>query len=196
MRGLLVAMMMGAVGCGSAMEVVGAIGEYQAADAEWEAYQSEKVRAARAGYEAGIALHEKYMSAQLPDLPKKKEAVEAWGTQSKRIIDQLNAHFEPVMYSSFYDKVFFAHLRLAEASEKRAKELMNLWDPLKDDDRLMSAAPVLQALMDTTTYYKFAADDAAEHEVVGKRYAQQAAEAKRKSSEYKAKYEAARASTN
>jgi hypothetical protein len=185
--------MMWATGCGSAMEVVGAVGDYQAADAEWEAFQSEKARKARAGYEAGIALHEKYMSAKLPELPATEQAVKEWGTQSKRIIDQLEAHFRPVMYTHFYDKVFFAHLRLGEASEKRAKELLPLWEPLKGDARMMSESYVLEALMDTATFYKFAASDAAEHEEVGKRYGAQAAEAKRKSAEYKAKYEALRA---
>lgn len=192
MRAMWIGWMLLATGCGSAMEVLNAAGEYKAADDEYNAYQNQKAQEAEAGYTAGNELHAKYMGAKLPDLKPSRLAVEEWGKQSQRVIEALNKSYTPVMYSHKNDRVFFAHLRLAEASEKRTKELLPLWEPLTGDDRMMSKSHVMQALMDTASYYKFAAEDAETHEEVGKRYAEQAALARQKAAEYKAKYEAVR----
>lgn len=138
-------------GCGTAQ----AIAEYAAADAEWDDYQNEKAAKARASYEAGMALHAKYMANQ----PKASYGVadaQAWYDAQSQNMKNISNNFAQVQYSDFHEKIFFSERALAQGWDKLCVELDTFYaagiDGRPDKDDLK--ANLDQALLNATSYYK------------------------------------------
>lgn len=103
----------------SLLGVKQASSNYASAQENWDAYQTEKVRVAKAGYDAGMALHTAYMATK----PPADATMQTWFTQQNELLSAIHAQFEPVIYSDFKDKAMLTCTREGEAWEKLVIEL-------------------------------------------------------------------------
>lgn len=93
-----------------------------AADDAWNGYKAEKIAKANAGYEAGMALHAKYMA----DAPKPEygpyDAMGWYATQEENLA-KIDAQFAPVHLSDFQEKIFLTYHAMGQGWDKLAMEL-------------------------------------------------------------------------
>lgn len=138
-------------GCGAAQ----AVGDYAAADAEWNDFNNKKTQKVRAAYESGVKMHEEYMAMQPPADADARVSV-AWYERQSMLLGKLDEHFTPVFHSSFHEKSMFVTLKQAEGWEKLLVELQTQYAAGGDahPQKATLVANQTQAALNAATYYK------------------------------------------
>lgn len=162
-------------GCG----VAKAIGDYSAADSEWNDYKSEKAVKARTGYEAGMTLHGKYMANAAKAEYNADDAV-SWYDAQEQNMGNIDKLFAPVQYSEFYEKIFFTYRAMGQGWDKLAFELDAFYAagiddrPNKDELKLKLDHAIGYAQI---YYQRLSAQYAKDHPAIAKTHADKIAAA-------------------